>query len=201
MNPFIKLLNWYFSKESLPYWCLLLADSVIVFLSGIFTYWGYNRTLEMFNHRFAVLYTTLLYVIISWVGARMFRTYLGVVRYSSFVDLMKVAYANIVSIVIAVAASLLFEHLDIKALSALSRTETIISFLIATLLMWGIRVVVKTLHDVSRPDSNAMRTLIYGAMTSGIGLAKNIRSQTPRKFQLCGFISNNNRAQHMTLKP
>ena len=31
-----NVLNWYFSKQSLPYWCLLLVDTAIVFLSGVF---------------------------------------------------------------------------------------------------------------------------------------------------------------------
>ena len=200
MNIVKRLLNWYFSKESLPYWCLFLADSVIVFLSGIFTYWAYNRTLVMFDHRFAVLYTVLLYVAISWVGAKLFKTYLGVVRYSSFVDLMKVAYANIVSIVIAVTASLLLEQLEMKSLCALSQTETIITFFMATLLMWTMRVVVKTLHDVTHTETQPLtRVLIYGAMSGGIGLAKNIRTQKPSKYELHGFISHDKRAKHMTL--
>ena len=195
-----RLLNWYFSKKSLPFWCLFLADSLIVLFSGLFTYWAYNRTLVMFNHRFAVLYTTLLYVIISWIGAKMFKTYLGVVRYSSFVDLMKVAYANIVSMVIAVTASLLLEHLDIKALCGLSQTETVITFFMATLLMWAMRVVVKTLHDVTHTETLPLtRVLIYGAMSGGIGLAKNIRTQKPSKYELRGFISHDKRAKHMTL--
>lgn len=200
MNPFTKILNWYFSKQSLPYWCLFLADSIIVLFSGLLTYWAHNRTLVMFNHRFAVFYSVLLYVVISWIGARAFSTYLGVVRYSSFVDLLKVAYANIVSMVIAIAASLLFEYLGIKAFCALSQTEIIISFIIATLLMWAMRVVVKSLHDVTYTENQPLtRVLIYGAMSGGIGLAKNIRTQKPKKYELCGFISHDKRAKHMTL--
>jgi FlaA1/EpsC-like NDP-sugar epimerase len=154
----------------------------------------------MFNHRFAILYTALLYVAFSWVGARLYNTYLGVVRYSSFVDLMKVAYANCISIGIAVTASLLLEHLNIKVLCALSQTETIISFFIATLLMWAMRVVVKTLHDVTHAETQPLtRVLIYGAMSGGIGLAKNIRTQKPSKYELRGFISHDKRAKHMTL--
>ena len=200
MNPISRFLNWYFSKESLPYWCLFLVDSVIVFFSGLFTYWAYNRTLETFNHRFALLYSTLMYVAISWLGARLFRTYLGVVRYSSFVDLMKVAYANGISLVIAICVSLLFEKLNIQAFCAFTQTETVITFFIATLLMWGLRVVVKTLHDVTHSESQPLtRVLIYGAMSGGIGLAKNIRTQKPAKYELCGFISHDKRAKHMTL--
>lgn len=200
MNPLYRILNWYFRKESLPYWCLLLVDSIIVFFSGLLTYWAFNRTLEMFTHRFAVIYTLLMYVGISWVGARIFNTYLGVVRYSSFVDLMKVGYANLVSMVIAVFVSFVFEQFEIRALSALSQTETVISFIIATLLMWALRVVVKTLHDVTHIDTQPLtRVLIYGAMSGGIGLAKNIRTQKPTKYELRGFISHDKRVKHMTL--
>ena len=200
MNLINKLLNWYFSKKSLPYWCLFLADSMIVLVSGLLTFWAENKTLEMFNHRFAVLYTTLLYVAISWIGWRLFKTYLGVVRYSSFVDLMKVAYANTVSMVIVLIVSLVLEYLGIAALCAFTKTEIIITFIVATLLMWAMRVVVKTLHDVTHCECQPLtRVLIYGAMTGGIGIAKNIRAQKPAKYELRGFISHDKRAKNMTL--
>ena len=200
MNPFYKLLSWYFSKQSLPYWCLFLADSIIVLFSGLFTYWAENRTAVMFNRRFAVLYTVLLYVAISWIGSRLFKTYLGVVRYSSFVDLMKVAYANLVSAAIVLIVSLVLENYGVAALCAFTQTEILITFIVATLLMWAMRVVVKTLHDVTPAESQPLtRVLIYGAMSGGIGLAKNIRSQNPAKFKLCGFISHDSRAKHMML--
>lgn len=200
MNPFSRLLNWYFNKKSLPYWCLFLVDSAIVFLSGLFTYWVFNRTLNMFDHRYAVLYTCLLNMAISWIGARMFSTYLGVVRYSSFVDLLQVAYANIVSMVFAVIVSWVFEYFEVGALSAMTQTEIVVLFIISTLVMWAVRIVVKTLHDVTHEDSQPLtRVLIYGAMSGGIGIAKNIRTQKPAKFELCGFISHDKRSKHMTL--
>lgn len=200
MNSLSKLLNWYFSKKSLPYWCLFLADSIIVLFAGLFTFWAENRALVMFNHRFAVLYTVLLYVALSCIGSKLFKTYLGVVRYSSFVDLMKVAYANIVSMAIVIVVSLILEHYGVTALCAFTQTDIIIIFIIATLLMWAMRVLVKTLHDVTYAESLPLiRVLIYGAMSGGIGLAKNIRTQKPSKYRLCGFISHDKRAKHMTL--
>jgi len=194
-----KILNWYFNKKSLPYWCLFLIDSIIVLFSGLLTYWIFNRTMEMFTHRIDVLYTSLFYVVISWIGARVFRTYSGVVRYSSFVDLLRVAYANVLSAILAFILSLVFEHWDVKALTAFNQTEIAATFGLAMLLMWGIRIVVKNLNDVTKAEQNAMRVLIYGALTGGIGLAKNIRSQNPVQFKLCGFISHDSRAKHMML--
>ena len=194
-----KITNWYFSKKMLPYWVILLLDTSIVFASSIFTYWVTNRTMLTFQNRFSVIYTSLAYAMLSWIGARFYATYTGVLRYSSFVDLLKLVYANLISLVFAIAVSLVAQWQGVVALSALTVGNTIIAFITSTMLMWAVRVVVKNLHDSMHTDGNALRVLIYGAMTSGVGLAKNIRSQSPAKFKLCGFISNNKRANHMTL--
>jgi len=194
-----KILTWYFSKESLPYWCILLLDCLIVLLSGAFTYWVFHKTMVLLDHRFVVLFTLLMYVFISIIGAKSFRTYSGIVRYSSFIDLLKVAYANGLAMIIALIVSFIFMSLGVKHLSALSHTETVIIFVISTMGMWGIRIIVKALYDVSFSDPRAMRVLIYGAMSGGVGLAKNIRSQRPKKFLLKGFISHDKRSKHMML--
>ena len=200
INSIIKILDWAFSKKSLPYWCLILVDCISILLSCLFTYWVLNRTLDIFEHRFAVLYTSLLYAAIYLIGARCFHTYLGVVRYSSFVDLLRAFYANALSLVIALIVSLICEHYRLEAFCGLSQTEIIIAFIIATLLMWAERVVVKSLYDSVREGSQPLtRVLVYGAMTGGIGVAKNIRSQNPAKFLLCGFISHDSRAKNMML--
>ena len=199
MNPLKRLLSWYFSKSSLPYWCLLLNDCLMVFLSTIAAYWAFEKTSFLFEHRVDVVYTALVYAFISLVGAKIFHTYSGVVRYSSFVDLLNVGYASIVSIVLAVVLSEILQRYGVTEIAALTQTETVVAFVIATLAMWAVRVVVKSLYDVAFNDKRTLRVLIYGALSGGVGLAKNIRTQRPRKFTLCGFISHDKRAKHMQL--
>ena len=199
MNPLKQLLSWYFSKSSLPYWCLLLNDCLMVFLSTIAAYWAFEKTSFLFEHRVDVVYTALVYAFISLVGAKIFHTYSGVVRYSSFVDLMNVGYASLVSIVLAVVLSEILQRYGVTEIAALTQTETVVAFVLATLAMWAVRVVVKSLYDVAFNDKRTLRVLIYGALSGGVGLAKNIRTQRPRKFTLCGFISHDKRAKHMQL--
>ena len=165
----------------------------------LLAYWVFNRTGEMFENRFDVLYTALLYAVLSIIGARVFHTYSGVVRYSSFVDLMKVAYANLLNMVIALCVSWLLEAYDVSDLAAFTQTVVVVGYVLATVLMWGFRVLVKTLYDVSFQDNRMMRVLIYGALSGGVGLAKAIRTQRPVRFKLCGFISHDKRAKHMQL--
>lgn len=86
-NFFRKLVSWYFSRKALPFWCLFLLDLQIVFLCALGTYWVFNRTELMFAERFTVLYSAIAYALLSSIGALVFKTYIGIVRYSSFVDL------------------------------------------------------------------------------------------------------------------
>ena len=194
-----KILNWYFKRESLPYWCLLLADTVIVFLSTIFAFWIFEKTQLLFNERFDVIFTALFYAALSLISSKVFRTYSGVVRYSSFVDLMRVFYAFLLNVVLAVIISTILQHFGITLIAALTQTQTVIAFIIAMLCMWGMRILVKALYDIAVTDKKAMRVLIYGALSGGVGLAKNIRSQRPLKFRLRGFISHDKRAKHIEL--
>ncbi|MBQ3699614.1 MAG: polysaccharide biosynthesis protein [Prevotella sp.] len=199
-NRFLwKISNWYFKKTVLPYWAILLTDSLIVFESALFTYWVPHRTLVMFEHRNAVLYTSLFFALLSWIGARLFRTYSGVLRYSSTADLQKLANANVVSMLLACGCTYVFRHLGYDALSAFSLLEVVVLFLIATLQMWALRLLVRTLFDAVSQHSPTMNVLIYGAMSGGIGIAKAIRSQRPLKFHLRGFISHDQKIKDKLL--
>lgn len=198
INPLDKIVSWYFTRNTLPYWCVLIADSLFVFLSGIFTFWIFRKTAVLFDYRFPVLYTMLIYTVFGIIGFRVFRTYSGIVRYSSFVDLSRVGYGSLLSMALALIYSFIAEK-HICCIAILSQTETVVSFCVATLLMWAGRVMVKNLYDIMVSDKRAMRVLIYGALTGGIGIAKNINSQNPKKFLLKGFISHDKQAKHMLL--
>jgi FlaA1/EpsC-like NDP-sugar epimerase len=191
--------HWYFGKKVLPYWVILLMDTLIVFTSAVFTYWVTNRTLIAFENRFAMLYTALLFAALSWVGAKVFKTYSGVLRYSSSIDLAKLAYANLTTLVLAVASYYLFCWTGVEWLCAIKPLEAIVAFTISTALMWASRLVVRILYDSSKDDTPAMRVLIYGALTGGVGLAQFIRTQNPKQFELAGFISHEPRIKSMKL--
>lgn len=199
MNPLNKFIHWYFSRRALPFWCLLLIDLIIVLVSVLFTYWVFNKTSVEFDERINVLLTALLYAALSTVGARAFRTYSGIVRYSSFVDLMKVAYANALSLLLALIVTWVAGKAGVKMLTALSSEQTIIAFVVATLLMSFERIIIKSLYDSATADSRALKVLIYGAHTGGIGLAKNIRSQNPKRFILGGFLTHDPNAKHIQI--
>ncbi len=198
-NPFDKILNWYFTKNSLPYWIILLIDCAIVMFSGVLTYWIFNDAVTLFENTLQVINTVMIFVLLSIPGFRIFHTYSGFMRYSSFVDLMRVAYCNGVTFVLAWIAEHFTCELPGDLFVCYNTTSIFLIFIITTLLMWALRIFVKTLYDVAFSNTRAMRILIYGAMSGGVGLAKYIRSQRPRKYVVKGFITHFEKAKHQEI--
>ena len=194
-----QLSSWYFNRRVLPHWCVLLADTVIVFLSCIFIYWVSNRTAQTLRHLPEVCCTAAFYALLSWIGAFIFKTYSGILRYSGFVDLLKVLYASLITLALAVGGAFLAHHLDVAMLSALSSKEMVAVVALATLLMWAIRVLVKQLYEMTNKNNRAMPVLIYGAMSGAVFIAKSIRAQQPARYVLRGFITHRTSIKNMRL--
>ena len=194
-----RVSNWYFSKKVLPYWVILLTDALVVFLSCLFTYWVANKSQVTYDHHIELLSAAAFYAVLSWIGARCFRTYSGVLRYSSFVDLLRVVYANGVNLAIAVVCAFIFKWQQVDYLNTLTPLHLIMAYILATALMWAMRVLVKLLFDAANASSSALRTMIYGALSGGVGLAKNVRSQRPVKFDIRCFLSHENSIKKLKL--
>ena len=195
-NPFDKILNWYFTKNSLPYWCIFLIDCAIVMFSCALVYWVFNNLISLVDNALPVFLTSLVFTLISIVGFRLFHTYSGFMRYASFVDLLRVAYGNLVNLGLALAVDMFLHTLPVRIFVYFNTTSIFLIFIFATLLMWALRVFVKTLYDVAFSNTRAMRVLIYGAMTGGVGLAKMIKNQRPRRYVVKGFITHYQKARH-----
>ena len=198
-NAFDKILNWYFTKNSLPYWSIFLIDCSIILFSGFLTYWIFNNAESLLANLLQVVNTLFCFVLLSIPGFRLFHTYSGFMRYSSFIDLMRVVYGNLVSLVLVLVAQYGMDYLPGHLFAHFNTTSIFLIYVFSTLLMWALRVFVKTLYDVAFSNTRAMRILIYGTMQGGVGLAKNIQNQRPRKFVVKGFISHFKKTKHQEI--
>lgn len=102
MNLFSKLSTWYFSRKVLPYWSIILLDCLVILFSGLLVYAlnnGIFATMGIFWH---LSLTWGVCLVPYLVGFRLFRTYSGIIRYSSFVDLQRVGFAVLFGVVCVV---------------------------------------------------------------------------------------------------
>ena len=192
MNIYNRIVNWYFTKNAMPYWCVLLIDSIVCFLSGVLVFWLYYRGSVVSENIVGLTGTLLLFNLCNLIAFRWFRTYSGILRYSSFVDLRKMAQAMAVSCVIALTVhyGFIFMHYSVpEGFVLLTGRQIVAMYIIATIGTWLLRVLAKNLHDVAFGNKDAMRTMIYGVKEGGVGLAKNILTQKPARFVLKGFIT------------
>ena len=198
MNKFTdKIFGWYLSRKALPYWTVLLLDILICVVSGLFVLWLYTSASSIIQHFGDALRTIGVYMIFNIIGFRVFHTYAGVVRYSSFIDLRRVGYAMGLSCLIAeiMRYPINLMHVGYRAASGHSLFVTLqgrqifAMYVMALILMWMWRVLAKTVFDVSNGEVTAMRTLVYGVRNGGVGIAKSLRNQDKSQFKLCGFLT------------
>jgi FlaA1/EpsC-like NDP-sugar epimerase len=190
MKVLSKLVNWYFKRYSLPYWTILIIDCLICYLMGVFVFALLFKPSVALANIVPITKTLILYIAFNIIGFKIFHTYAGIVRYSSFVDLQKVGYAMGVGflcswithyVIIFYDPHYFFVHLNTRFLVAI--------YIASVLAMWGVRVLVKSVYDVTFNNDGALRTMIYGVKDGGVGLAKNINNEKPARFVLKGFIS------------
>lgn len=196
MKNFRKLTDWYFSKKSLPYWCIFWIDCAVIYLSYLFIYQQINsgaQALGIFGQHSAVF---AIFTMFHAIGFRMFHTYDGILRYSSFVDLQKVFYAVTVGAVLSVLTKNLLLNTQLFPGVEIQYRNIILGSLISILILWAIRVITKTVFDVSLANYNIKNAFIYGVKEGGIGLAKQIKNDKPMKFKLMGFISDDVEIKH-----
>ncbi len=193
-----KLSHWYLTRRALPYWCVLIADLIICYLSGIMVFWFYYRGAVTLGNIGILSKTIGVYMLFNLIGFRVFHTYSGILRYSSFVDLQRVGMAQALSCFFAEVFHYVIYRSDLHFLRLEGR-QILLMYVIATILMWAMRVLVKTLYDVSFNGKDVKQVLIFGVHSGGVALAKDIRNDKSSHFRLMGFISNDKKFKNSYL--
>lgn len=183
------IVDSYFSKRTFPHWCVLLLDSAILFLSGVFVYWCFNRGTALQLNFWPLTYLMLLCVGVHFIFFAIFRTYSGIIRYSSFNDLIRVALAMGCSALAVIAVHFFTNSCPSRVFAHVQVRHILIAEAIATGLMWLLRVSIKWVYDTYFRTEGAKNVFIYGIRAGDIGLAKAIRSEKPMRYCLRGFIS------------
>lgn len=196
MKNFRKFTDWYFSRESLPYWCIFWIDCAVIFISYLFIYQQINSGAKALGILGQLSMLFAIFTLFHAIGFRIFHTYDGILRYSSFIDLQRVFYAVTFGAVLSAITKNMLLSTHFFPGVEIEYRNIVLGALISTLVLWAIRVIAKTIFDVSLSDYNIKHAFIYGVKEGGIGLAKQIKNSKPMKFKLMGFISDDTKIKH-----
>lgn len=196
MKNFRKFTDWYFSRKSLPYWCIFWIDCAVIYISYLFIYQQINSGAKALGILGQLSMFFAIFTLFHAIGFRIFHTYDGILRYSSFIDLQRVFYAVTFGAVLSAITKNMLLSTHFFPGVEIEYRNIVLGALISTLVLWAIRVIAKTIFDVSLSDYNIKHAFIYGVKEGGIGLAKQIKNSKPMKFKLMGFISDDTKIKH-----
>lgn len=182
---------------------ILILDSIIVFASMFVSHILSAGVLNTFGHLPVVFATLGCYMVPFWITFRIFHTYAGVLRYSTFSDVVRVVEAVFVSCVFLgiIDDAMLYYGLNYEHDFPLyiRNREMIFSFFFAVFLMSLLRLAVKYLYDATVAGNTSVPVFIYGVKEGGISIANSIKNQHPSKFTLCGFVSDEDEVNNRQL--
>lgn len=178
----------YLSAKVLPIWTVLLIDVLIIVVSSLLAYALRYDFRSLFSESSSIDVTIVCTVAVNLISFRAFRTYSNVLRFSSFVDIMRIFVALTVSYALLLIASIVvksFTNINVAPITVL-----FMSYIISFAMMACSRIVVKIFFEALNFDgSRSANVFIYGAKEAGVNIAKALRVSLRNHYRLRGFIA------------
>ncbi len=189
MRTLNKVFNWYFGKAALPYWCIVVFDLMVCFFGGLFILWLRHPLSEMLTHWYTLSHTYLMFAVFNIISFRVFHTYSGILRYSQFIDLLRVMYAQLMSFALALVFNYVIGAFSLESIFYPITGRMTIAVYIGTLsMMCASRILIKLLYEDALVGSTAQHALVYGTHEGAIALTNNARNTKPVQFLIEGYV-------------
>ena len=189
MKVFGKFFNWYFGRGALPYWCIMIFDLMVCFLSGVFIVWLRHPASDVLAAWPQLMHTLGLFAVLNFISFRVFHTYSGILRYSQFIDLMRVTNACVLSMLLAFIFSICALNFGWDDFFFIFTERKLITLYLGNILAMCIpRVLVKLIFDNALVSSSAMNTLVYGTRAGAIAITNDVRDEKPVHFLIKGYV-------------
>ncbi len=184
-----KIFNWYFGRNALPYWCIIIVDLLVCFACGFLVMLLRHTLSDVMEHGAALTKDFLVFGAFNLIAFRLFHTYSGILRYSQFIDLMRVLYANAFSFLLGLGFMFIAERCGWdNHFHLLTGRMVFIIYVCSAAAMCTLRVLIKTLFDNALVASTAQNALIYGTHEGAIAMTNEARNNKPVQFLICGYV-------------
>lgn len=186
--------SWFFSKKSMPYWAILIQDFIFVALAGFLAYFFEYDVFFQKPFTFASFLSCVVVIVAFGIGFRIMKTYSGIMRYSTIMDVARLLTANLIGSAIVLVVFWLQGWITSNPFLSLPNVRaTFMLFVLASLFMTGERIFVRFMFDAFRRsglDKSIIKNVyIYGVREGGVAIAKTINNLEPQLYHLSGFIS------------
>ncbi len=177
-------------KDYLPRWGVLMMDLLLCSIAFWLSVWigsGFFHYGNLDLQLISIGIQSLIVMAVQIFFFCLFRTYTGIIRYSTFIDTIKVLLSNISTGLVLIVVNLVMDH--VVGEHPFMNTVIAIYVPIAFVLLFSLRVGVKTLNETFERSQGNPPVMIYGTQVAGIAIAKMLRSAGDSPYRPVGFIS------------
>ncbi len=171
----------------LPRWLVLFWDTQIVVFSLILAGFITNDFSFRFFNRFFLL-PFLLGVAISLIFFLLFKTYVGLIRHSSYVDAIKLLLASSFSAMTLIVLN----YINLKLLGTYIYSWIFLILFFSSLFvgLFLYRAIAKQVYSkvLIKNQAGIERIFILGTSQNAISIAVAIENEFPRRFKVLGFL-------------
>lgn len=175
----------------LPRWGVLLLDLLIVLIAFVISYMIGSQILTYdLAARMPIWGQAIFVLVLQGVFFWAFHTYSGILRYSTFVDTLKVTAAVVANGLFLFLANLIVKYVTNYINPPFFTTVLVIYVFVAITLLFGWRVIIKTVFEyISHRSKGVDKVLIYGTKSAGLSIAKMLQSNLESQYRPVGFIA------------
>nr|WP_236564868.1 nucleoside-diphosphate sugar epimerase/dehydratase [Flavobacterium sp. MK4S-17] len=173
----------------LPRWIILLLDLLVVSITGILSYILIYRTGVLYVKPSLFVISIPVYLFISVLSFRTFRTYSGIIRHSSYIDAVKIFFSQFTTAFLLLAINSIYKAVEGSLLYL--NIGILINAIFSFSCLFLYRVLVKQFFEsyfYNIRKGQLIKAIIYGTDANAIAVANALKSEVPGRFKLVGFI-------------
>lgn len=193
-----KVSKWYLTRGALPFWCIFGVDCLILVycqLMAAYLVLGGQVLVPLFwDYILLALYSLPLY----YVGMKLMRSYETIVRFSKMEDLARIVCAVFIGTMLVDIVKHILPDAWLPVYPIWQ--EQLIMLVCAVLLMWSVRILVKTFYDNAENSENKTRILVYGTSMPSIEAGLKARGDASGRNMLIGFVRADEKEPHVTVE-
>lgn len=174
----------------LPRWVVLLIDVFILCFSFWLSYTIYERIIVNGNYSMSLENVGLLILSVNILFMFAFKTFAGIIRHSTFIDLFKILLASLCTVVVTFAINLI--SISFFSQKLYPNLLLVVNFLISFIFLFVFRFLVKESFHVLREfrrSSLKKQVLILGIDEAAIAIASAVIENPNLPYHVVGFLT------------
>lgn len=175
----------------LPRWIIFCIDIVILVFANFLTYTMLSNLTPRFYDVLNVYERYGLIILVNIIFFVLYRTYAGIIRHSSFVDAVRLLFSTFSSLMVLITINYSYYFLAGEKIYLFP--GLILSFVLSFTFLFFFRIAVKFIFENFIHSTNSkelVSTLVYGSDANAIAVANAIKTESPARFKVVGFIDN-----------